>query len=104
MRIGKQKRIRLHRFIYMFLYNTIPDGCIIDHIDNNPSNNRPWNLQAIPQSKNVAKEKNPISGFHNIYLIKNNKYIVQVKHKGPQKSFKNLSEAIQYRDFLFSLP
>ena len=96
--------IRLHRLIYMFLWGDIPEGLVIDHKDNNRSNNIPWNLQAITQSENVAKEKNPKTGFHNIYLIDKNVYIVQVKHKGPQRRFRSLELALEYQDYLFSLP
>jgi hypothetical protein len=104
MRCGGGKRIRLHRVIYMFVYGDIPDGLVIDHIDNNRGNNRPWNLQAIPQSQNTYKEKTRKSGFHNIYITESKTYCVQVKHKGPQKRFKSISEALEYRDWLLSLP
>jgi hypothetical protein len=104
MRIGNGKRTKLHRVIYMFVYGGIPEGFVVDHIDNNPSNNQPWNLQAIPQSQNVYKEKTPKSGCHNIYVTKEGTYSVQVKHKGAQKRFKHLEDAIQYRNYLLTLP
>jgi hypothetical protein len=104
MRIGNNKRIRVHRAIYMFVYGEIPETFVVDHKDNNPSNNQPWNLQAIPQSQNVYKEKSPKSGFHNIYIIEEGVYFVSVKHKGAQKRFKSLEKALEYRDYLLSLP
>jgi hypothetical protein len=103
MRIGRGRVARVHRVIYMFVFGDIPDNCVIDHINNNRFDNRPWNLQAITNRENITKDKRPKSKFHNIYLTKNNKYSVQVKDKGSQRRFKTLEEAIKYRDFLLSL-
>ncbi len=102
MRVGNGKRAKLHRVIYMFLYNSIPDGYVIDHINNNSLDNRPWNLRAVTNRENVVKEKKSKTGYHNIYLSKN-RYFVSVKDKGPQKRFKNLEDAIKYRDYLLAL-
>ena len=100
VRIGQRKRLRTGRLVYMYFYGDIPDNYVIDHKDNNQLNDSPFNLQAITQSENVAKEKKPKSGHHNIYIRANGKYSVQVRHKGPQKTFVILEEAIAYRDKL----
>ena len=100
IRVGQRRRLRTNRLVYMYFYGDIPDNYVVDHIDNNQLNDSPFNLQAITQSENVSKEKNPKSGHHNIYIRANGKYSVQVKHKGPQKTFTTLEEAIAYRDNL----
>lgn len=53
---------RLHRLVWRWHHRTLIDGYIIDHIDNNPANNRIENLQQISQAGNVCRServKNP---------------------------------------------
>jgi len=47
-----------HRLIYIWHHGNIPDGCHIDHIDHDRSNNRIENLQALTLNKNLAKKRN----------------------------------------------
>lgn len=47
---------RVHRLVYEIFVGKIPDGYVIDHIDNNSVNNRVENLQAISQSENILKD------------------------------------------------
>lgn len=56
----KTKTIYLHRAIYVWYKGDIPQGMIVDHIDNKhdtPYDNRPENLQLLTQAENLAKEK-----------------------------------------------
>jgi hypothetical protein len=46
-----------HRLIYIWHHGNIPDGCHIDHIDHDRSNNRIENLQALSLNKNLAKKR-----------------------------------------------
>jgi hypothetical protein len=63
---GKYKRIQFHRFIWELHNGTIPDGYVIDHIDNNPLNNQLSNLRLATRhqnSMNKSKQKNNTSGY-----------------------------------------
>lgn len=52
-----KKRIHysVHRFIYQCFNGIIPQDLQIDHIDNNPSNNKLQNLQLLTSSENTKK-------------------------------------------------
>ena len=39
----------------------------LDHIDNDVTNNRIENLQAITHRRNTRKDKSPESGYHNVH-------------------------------------
>lgn len=43
----------VHRIVYEAVNGPIPEGLIVNHIDGVPSNNRPDNLEAIPQGENI---------------------------------------------------
>ena len=53
--------IPLSRLIYTWFIKDIPDGYVIDHIDNNSYNCLPNNLQMLTVEQNLAKrfEDNP---------------------------------------------
>ena len=93
----------VHRLIYEWVYGSIPDDCVIDHIDANRSNNVPWNLQAITNRQNTTRNKTPASGHHHIVVMPSGKYRVQIKGLGPSKRFVTLTEAINHRDRLLEL-
>lgn len=52
---GKVKRFFIHRLVYQAFKGEIPNGYQIDHIDNNPQNNRLDNLQLLTRSENSRK-------------------------------------------------
>ena len=56
---GKEIIITLSiaRLMYCLYYGDIPAGMVVDHIDNNPLNNQPSNLQLLTQKENLAKSK-----------------------------------------------
>lgn len=54
---GQKKQVRINRVIYIAAYGTIPDGYVIDHINNDKSDNRISNLQAITPEDNSTKAK-----------------------------------------------
>lgn len=59
------RMLRAHRVIYAIMTGKMPDGDI-DHIDQNPMNNRIENLRDVPRSENMhnsKKRKNNTSGF-----------------------------------------
>ena len=52
--------INLHRAIYAWFKGDIPQGMVIDHIDNKHEthyDNRPENLQLLTQAENLAKDR-----------------------------------------------
>lgn len=56
LRIGGE----VQQVAYWIGKNFVPgyfDGAVIDHIDSNPANNHPSNLQWITQSENIFKRK-----------------------------------------------
>ena len=54
-RVNKRLRLALaHRLVYYHFYGPIPPGLVVNHIDGNPWNNRPENLEAITQSENLS--------------------------------------------------
>lgn len=53
---GKQKHYYIHHLVYESFNGKIHDGYEIDHIDNNPENNIPENLQLLTRSENQKKK------------------------------------------------
>ena len=69
--VFKQKRYRLHRLIYMYHYGEMP--ICIDHIDNNPTNNKIENLRSATFKQNMQNMKKPksnTSGIKNVSWCK----------------------------------
>jgi hypothetical protein len=57
---GKLKSIKIHILVAMVFLNHKPDGTtriVIDHINNNPSDNRVENLQLISHRENCSKDR-----------------------------------------------
>lgn len=56
---NKRKTIQVQILVAMAFLNHIPDGhnIVVDHKDNDPSNNNVVNLQLISQRKNCSKDK-----------------------------------------------
>lgn len=54
---GNKKQVRAHRIIYQAAYGEIPDGCVIDHINGDKSDNRLCNLQMMTAEGNSRKAK-----------------------------------------------
>ena len=56
------KKIANHRIIWEMFNGAIPKGKVIDHINNNPSDNRIENLQCITATQNTQRA-DKLSGF-----------------------------------------
>lgn len=70
------KNVRLHRL----LMNTSPTQ-LVDHINNNPLDNRRCNLRIVNKSQNGAnrpKTKHNTSGYKGVTKLKNGKYMARI--------------------------
>lgn len=97
-----KKKIKVHQLVAVAFLNHKIDGLnkVVDHIDNNKSNNRVDNLQVISQRENVVKDsKSKVSrgvfkagNKFAARIMINNKY----KYLGVFESVKEASEAYNY--------
>ena len=64
---GKKKLFRVHQLVAIAFLNHKPNGMkiVIDHVDNDGSNNRLENLQLISQRENSSKDK---KGYSSKYV------------------------------------
>jgi len=105
---NKEKTIQFHRLIYEAYKSEIPEGMLIDHIDNNTQNNNIDNLRLANKSENGCNQKiskNNKLGYKNI-RIKNNKYEVRITKNRKliyREIFETLEEAIKNRDIQLKL-
>lgn len=71
---AKYKTFDVHQLVAMAFLNHTPKGhkLVVDHIDNNPLNNRLDNLQVISNRENLSKDKkNGTSKYTGVYWNKN---------------------------------
>lgn len=67
---AKLKTFNVHQLVAMAFLSHIPNGhkLVVDHIDNNPLNNRLDNLQIISNRENLSKDKkNGTSKYTGVY-------------------------------------
>jgi len=94
----ERKQYLLHRIIYLWNHGNLPK--MIDHINNDPSDNRIENLRAANFSQNNHNRtinKNSSSGVKGVYLHKpSQKYLARIKKNNAYvyiEYFDNLEEA-----------
>jgi len=87
--VVNRKRIGTHRIIFLMHHGYVPEE--IDHIDNNPSNNRIENLRAADRHTNmynIQKRSTNKSGVKNVFWRKDkNKWQVEMNVDGKAKYF-----------------
>lgn len=73
----------IHRLVFKYFSGKeLCDDYVVDHIDNNPINNRIDNLQLITQNENVKKERNRLC-YGSRYIFHNGKrYFLNSNFKG----------------------
>ena len=74
---SKQKNYKAHRFIWECFNGIISDDIVMDHINNNKTDNKLENLQSITQSQNIKKSVVRDKKF-NQNIRKNNKFIKSI--------------------------
>ena len=83
------KAYSLHRLVYIYHYGVAPK--VIDHIDNDRSNNRIENLREVTQQQNClnrVRHQNNKSGHKNVYWQANcKKWNVAMSVGGVRKEF-----------------
>lgn len=84
------RNIRAHQIVYTTWWGPIPEGMEIDHIDGNPVNNSPDNLEAVTHSENVLRRcKRPRK--------RNCRKAVVLKKPGePLMEFKSVRKAAEF--------
>lgn len=101
----------VHNLIWLIFHKEIPIGCVIDHLDGNPLNNKIDNLRVVKKgtnNRNAKARKDNNTGFAGVVYNKRDKaYRATVKYLGVahSKSFSTikygnevaLELAIQFR-------
>ena len=86
---GKRKTISVHQLVAMTFLNHKPDGTtkvVVDHIDNNPLNNRLYNLQLVTNRENTSKNRNGTSKYTGVCWSKrDNKWRSEIRINGKKK-------------------
>lgn len=100
---GGQKNKKVHQLMAMAFLGHKPDGTtrvVVDHVDNNPLNNRLDNLQLISNRENVSKDKwrkglplHISKGGDNCYRFQ----VVNTIGKGSHWKFSTLENALEMK-------
>ena len=96
---------RLHRFIMSLEDKSL----VIDHINRKPLDNRKCNLRVCTVSdnnKNLSVYRNNKTGTTGVYYSSSKrKYVAcrMINYKLCSKAFPTIEEAIEYRNYLYSL-
>lgn len=96
---GEKKNITVHQLVAIAFLNHKPDGhkIIVDHIDNNPLNNKLENLQLISVRENTSKDRiNGSSKYIGVYWNKKaNKWQAQIGINSKRKYLGLFSNEIE---------
>lgn len=86
---GKQRNFKIHQLVAISFLNHTPNGhkVVVDHIDNNPLNNKLENLQLITNRENSSKDRfGGTSKYIGVSLVgRTNKWKAQIRIKGKDK-------------------
>ena len=92
-----KKKIFIHRMMWELFKNTIPDGYIIDHIDNNIQNNKLTNLQCIKKNSKKKDNTDFLNKIRECAHIKNDKNIKGINLTNNEEFiFINKSQAAKF--------
>jgi hypothetical protein len=102
---GYEKKIQVHQLLAIAFLNHVPNGnkIVVDHIDNNPLNNRLDNLQLITQRENLSKDKKGTSNYTGVsWCNKSTKWKSTIRINGKTKHlgfFTNELQAANYYQY-----
>jgi hypothetical protein len=96
----KGKLYQGHRLVWVYVNGDIPDGLLIDHVDENRSNNRIENLRLATKAQNMMNrgaQKNNSLGIKGIDIV-GKRFRVQVAGNGKRAygMFDDIQEAEQF--------
>ena len=76
------KSYMVYKLVAMAFLSHVSSGLnvVVDHINNDCSDNRVCNLQLISNRENLTKDKNPHSGFTGAYKTKSGRYRSQITY------------------------
>lgn len=107
-----RKLYKVHQLVAMAFLNHMPDRTqkiVVDHIDNDKSNNKLSNLQLITQRQNASKDrKNTTSKYTGVCWEKfTNKWVAHITINGKNKKIGRFEKEIEasnaYNEILKSL-
>jgi hypothetical protein len=93
-----KKTIEVHQLVAITFLNHVPNGhkIIVDHIDNNPLNNRLDNLQLITHRENSSKDRKGTSKYTGVSWCKPyKKWVAQININGKVKHIGRFANEIQ---------
>ncbi len=105
---GKKKLCKIHRLIALHYIPLVDGKDMVDHIDQNKTNNDISNLRWVNSSenqRNTGVQKNNRSGHKHITLTRSDTYQFRLNYKNEyhSKIFKTLDECIKYRNNYMSI-
>ena len=65
------KGYQVHRFVWECFNGIIPEGKVIDHINNDKEDNRLCNLQLVTKQKKIVRRRRRIEIIHLLLIIMN---------------------------------
>lgn len=96
---GKQHTKKIHQLVAIAFLNHSPDGLniVVDHINNDKTNNKLDNLQLITHRENVSKD---IKGYSSEYIgvhweNRRNKWISRIQINGKNKYLGSYTEELE---------
>ena len=96
------KNYLVHQLVAIAFLNHVCNGnkMVVDHIDNNPRNNRLDNLQIITQRENLSKDKKGTSNYTGVSWCKQaKKWRAQITINGNKKHLGSFTNEIQAANY-----
>lgn len=93
---NKKSIIRIHQLVAITFLNYVRNGkndIIVDHIDNDKTNNSLDNLQLITNRENTSKDRNGYVGVS--FDRRRNKFLAQIQINGKRKYLGRFDTAIE---------
>lgn len=118
--VYNKRTCKVHRIIWLLFNKNLPIDLYINHIDNNPSNNKISNLELVTPSENSSRTVKQLKEDNGICIVENwcktkykRFYVASVMRQGIKKykrfSIEKYGEveakrlAYEYRDYLMNI-